>query len=202
MRDKLWRLTPIERRLIIIGLIGFFFLLGLVLENGMERNTGEKTNYSPPEKSPFPIDINSATEELLEKIPGIGKAKASDIVEYRNKLGGFKTWDDLLMVPGIGEKTLEKMKKYIKPLQKIEDEKHQTNDTNKAINAESKMKGSRKLVNINTASKRELMELPGIGEVKAQRIIEYRPFKNPRDLLKVPGIGEKTLEKIKDLITF
>lgn len=62
-----------------------------------------------------------------------------------------------------------------------------------------------RLININTASAAELVELDGIGEARAEAIIEYREvhggFKTVDELLKVSGIGEKTLEKNRGRIT-
>ena len=57
----------------------------------------------------------------------------------------------------------------------------------------------------SAATKQELQTLEDIGEIRAQRIIEYREtygdFSSTRELLKVSGIGEKIYEKIKDKIT-
>ncbi len=60
-------------------------------------------------------------------------------------------------------------------------------------------------IDINRAEPWLLEALPGIGEVLAQRVVDYRsengPFKRIEDLLKVSGIGEATFEQIKDYIT-
>ena len=60
-------------------------------------------------------------------------------------------------------------------------------------------------VNLNTASKKELMSLDGIGDKKAEEIIKYRektPFTKPEDIknIKGIGIGDKLFDKIKDKI--
>ena len=50
-----------------------------------------------------PIDLNAATAEQLESLPGVGPAIASAIVRQRDEVGSFSSVDDLLDVPGIGE---------------------------------------------------------------------------------------------------
>ncbi|MBU1042925.1 MAG: helix-hairpin-helix domain-containing protein [Candidatus Omnitrophica bacterium] len=61
------------------------------------------------------------------------------------------------------------------------------------------------VINLNTATSSDLIELSGIGQVIAERIVDYRNayggFKTKDDLLKVKGIGLKKLEKIKDQIS-
>ncbi len=64
--------------------------------------------------------------------------------------------------------------------------------------------GNEGKININTASKDNLMSLTGIGEVYAQRIIDYRSlkvFSSIEEIKEVQGIGDKIFEKIKDSIT-
>ena len=58
------------------------------------------------------INLNSADAETLQYIPGIGPSKSQDIVELRTASNGFKSMEDLLAVPGIGEKTLEIIRQH------------------------------------------------------------------------------------------
>lgn len=63
--------------------------------------------------SPSPVNLNSANQADLERIPGIGPAMASRIILERNRRGGFRTMEDLLKVRGIGRKTLAKLERYL-----------------------------------------------------------------------------------------
>lgn len=58
-------------------------------------------------------------------------------------------------------------------------------------------------VNLNTATKKELMTLEGIGDKKAEEIIKYRektPFKKPEDIKNIKGVGDKLFDTIKDKV--
>jgi competence protein ComEA len=56
------------------------------------------------------VNVNTASQQELETLKGIGPVKAKAIIDYRSKNGPFKTPADLVNVPGIGEKTVEKLK--------------------------------------------------------------------------------------------
>ncbi len=60
-----------------------------------------------------PVNINTATQQELETLPGIGPSRAKDILTYRETNGSFQTVDDLINVPGIGEVTLERLRPLV-----------------------------------------------------------------------------------------
>jgi len=72
--------------------------------------TGAFGKKKPPAR---PVNINTATSEELQQVPGIGPATAEKILRMRKSYGAFKSVDDLLAIRGLGAKRLEKMRKYL-----------------------------------------------------------------------------------------
>lgn len=60
------------------------------------------------------VNLNTATKEELMTLPGVGEAKASSIISYREEQGAFKSIEDIMQISGIKEGLFEKIKDYIK----------------------------------------------------------------------------------------
>jgi competence protein ComEA len=60
------------------------------------------------------VNINTATPEQLELLPGIGEARARAVVAMRKQRGGFKSVDELTEVKGIGEAALESLRPFVR----------------------------------------------------------------------------------------
>lgn len=168
------------------------------------------------------LDINQAElDEMAEKLPGIGPAKAQAIVTYREQHGGFQTLQQLEDVPGIGPKTLERLlplltltpaktKDYqLQPAQTPAPPPAPSASASPAPTPKSPppktAPAKSGLINLNTATAEQLQELNGIGEVMARRILEDRrlngPFRSVEEWTRVKGIGPKTLEKNRHRLT-
>ena len=89
----------INRRLGILALLVIFFILAGVIR----LYAGETAK----------ININTASAQELTQLKGIGPSHAAKIVEYRQKNGPFKLPEDVVKVPGIGQKTFENNKHLI-----------------------------------------------------------------------------------------
>jgi competence protein ComEA len=79
--------------------------------DAQQTEAQQRASAQPQPADPDPrIDVNTATSEQLQTLNGVGPVTAQKILDYRSSHGVFSSVDDLLDVPGIGPKTLEKLK--------------------------------------------------------------------------------------------
>lgn len=141
-----------------------------------------------------PADIKVDICGAVKK-PGVIVLKEGDrILDAINKAGGLTDKADILRI---------NRSKYVYDSEKIIIPEIGENINIETIN-ESNNIGIDEKININTASKEELIKLDGIGESISQRIIKYREtnkgFEDINEIMKVSGIGESKFNQIKDSI--
>ena len=173
------------------------------------------------------VDLNTATQKELEDVKGVGPATAKKIIAGRP----YKSVDELKKaglsdkqiksigpsvtvgaVPAPAAAPAAKPAPAVAPAAKPATAPAAVPAATapaaaapakaaKAEKAASAKLAPGEKVNINTAPKEKLDALPGIGPVKAQAIIDGRPFTKPEDIMKVKGIKQGEYNKIKDTIT-
>lgn len=123
------RRTGMDREQMKLGAVIAFFLLSGIFYGGKfgfsaegfsmgeERDAQTLGNWAgetvPGEELLERLNINSADGDELERLPAIGEKTAQAILAYRAENGAFQETADIMDVPGIGEKTFEKIKDYI-----------------------------------------------------------------------------------------
>lgn len=182
--------------IVILVIFTIFLIIGYFMSRpSKDLNTKEVFNETTSVESKEVKDMSIYINGDVKK-PGVYKLKNGSRVE------------DLVSIAGGFNETADRSKLNLAKKLKDEDyiyvdKKNETNvqgasgNTNTGIASDGK-------VNINKASKDQLKTVSGIGDITAQKIIDYREkngeFSSIEDLKKVGRIGDKTLEKIKDKI--
>lgn len=112
------------RVLVIVVCVFAAFLLGFSAGRNISRTPVQiRMLPAPTESPPVPeetrpassgiVNVNTATLEELQTLPGIGPVLAGRIIDYREETGGFQTVGELANVSGIGEKRLEEIWNHV-----------------------------------------------------------------------------------------
>lgn len=168
----------------------------------------------------FPLELNAATAEELQQLPGIGAALSERILAYRTQTGGFRNREQLLEVDGIGEGKLAQ----IYPLVYLKDEQDIVTEVAAPVEeqpvvaepeptpAEMPAENPETLppttepimVDLNQATKEELLLLPEMTPELADGILRLRTeiqhFSSAYELLYVDGMTAERFEKIQDFV--
>lgn len=175
---------------------------------------GYGTRARPTELQPAAVqrqvDLNTADKAELLQVPGVGPTLADAILTHRRDSGRFESVDDLDRVRGVGGKTLDHLRPWVtvsdpaepaaRPVETLE---RKPPPPPAAPSGSGKLRPGDPPIDVNTAPVSELMRLPGVGQVLAERIADFRSreaFNTPDDLRKVRGIGPKTMEGIRPFV--
>lgn len=146
------------------------------------------------------LNANVATIEALDALPGLGPAKASAIVAWRQRHGPCSSLEQLAVVPGIGAATLAALEGHLWCGPVGEPAPRRSTDPSGVAPAARVSS-----IDINTASVDELVGLSGIALARAEAIVAERTangaFASCAELVRVRGIGPATVANLEDHCT-
>lgn len=184
--------------IVILIIFSIFLLVGYFISKPSKAlDTKEVFNETASIESKGSKDITAYINGEV-KNPGVYKVKEESRIEDLVKIAGGFTQN--------ADKSRLNLAKKLRDEDYIYVDKINEGQSGAAVSQSSKSNGigQNGKININTASKEELKTVSGIGDVTAQKIIDYREkngsFSTVEDLKKVGRIGDKTLEKMKDKI--
>ena len=168
----------------------------------------EQERRSRPLADGETINPNVASAVELDRLPGVGASKALRIVWEREENGPFASVDDLARVTGLGPKSVERLKPYLRVTGVAGAGRRgpvvAAAGTPRARSGGSGETAAGVPVDVNRATAEELRALPGIGPVVAERIIALREerggIRNLDELIDVRGVGDATLARLKPLL--
>lgn len=152
------------------------------------------------------VDLNLASREVLQTLPGVGPVMAEAIEQHRNQHGPFRSMTDLDNVPGVGPSMLQKLSSRVTfgdagaaPVQVSTAPAVPVPVAQLATQfAPQQPSAEQGKININTATAEQLETLKGVGPALARRIVEDRqrhgPFTTAESLKRVRGIGAKVYQ--------
>ena len=161
----------------------------------------------------YPLDLNAATAEELETLPGVGAILAERIVSYREAVGGFQALEELQQVNGIGSGIYSQIAPYlfiIGELQTISPESELPEATDAAApelepeTAPESASASILHLDINTATAEDFQKLPNVTPEQAEAIVRLRTqiqyFQNIYELLYADGMTDRLFLSIRDYL--
>lgn len=170
----------------------------------------------PEEAEPeisYPLDLNAATAEELETLPGVGAILAERIVSYREAVGGFQSLEELQQVNGIGSGIYSQIAPYlfiIGELQTISPESELPETTDAAApelepeTAPESASASIPRLDINIATAEDFQKLPNVTQEQAEAIVRLRTqiqyFQNIYELLYADGMTDRLFLSIRDYL--
>jgi competence protein ComEA len=192
--------TSSSARPVVVFVVAMILIFGGRLAfNGMAPKPTERV-----QSVSTPVNLNASDATELAQLPKLGPKKAEAIVEHRTLHGGFASPHDLQHVKGIGPITAGKVSDSARFSPHGEEPDQLIRKPVAPMPVKSgKIQPGEPSINVNQATEAELMRLPGIAAVMAQRILAERekgPFKTIEDLRRVKGIGVKTLENLRPYI--